>query len=162
MNSEDQETFRKKHFSLLTTYGAGIPVKSAKELRDLILQGCLTVRGGLKSISMNEANEFVIECEDGETIVPKQLINGTGAGFDVSGLPLYRKMIERGDIIAHPMGGLFVNPNTFRLMNKKCEENTRMYAIGTPTDGVILDTADITTVVWQADVVARLISHLIV
>uniref|UniRef100_A0A914VJV2 FAD-dependent oxidoreductase n=1 Tax=Plectus sambesii TaxID=2011161 RepID=A0A914VJV2_9BILA len=97
----DQETFLKKYYSLFMAYAAGFPQDAAKEVRKLIEEDRLDVRGGLTKISATEDGQFEVQFENGDNLTTSQLFNATGAGYDISSLPVYRNMCEQGLIVAH-------------------------------------------------------------
>jgi uncharacterized NAD(P)/FAD-binding protein YdhS len=61
LSNSDQAAFLKKYHSLFLVYTAGIPEEVAQMVRKHIRDGRLHVRGGLESISADEADQFIIQ-----------------------------------------------------------------------------------------------------
>ncbi|KAI1711600.1 hypothetical protein DdX_10062 [Ditylenchus destructor] len=163
MSVEDQSKFFKKYHSLFLTYMAEFPLGNAYKVRELLASGRLSVIGGVENIEYeSKTAEYIIKtnrCDlnNNSEIRVRYVVNGTGPGSTLSEIPLYRNMMKRGLVVAHPSGGLYVDINTLQLQNPYFLPSSGIYALGELTKGHFLMTLCFSQVVQMADRVAHCI-----
>lgn len=148
LTNQDKKEFLKKYYSLWMTYLAAFPIENAKKILDLLISGQLIVVGGLESISFQEQKQYYeVLLNDGSVIQANYLINGTGAGHDVTKADskLLENLLVGKLITPHPLGGIEIDFVTLNVISntlaKRVIEN--FFVVGDVTWGACMATADL-------------------
>jgi uncharacterized NAD(P)/FAD-binding protein YdhS len=157
LHFKDQKRFLNEFYGLFITYLAAFPLDNAYKIMDLIKSGQLTVNGGLNDIVFNK-DKFQLK-QHNRNLSVNYLINATGSGYQTSSIPLYRTMFNRGLIAEHHLGGIKVVPQTLQVIDNIGRAHKSMYALGEPTRGACLLTADMSRVSAQASRVSYCLSQ---
>lgn len=144
LSLKDQKIFLDKYYSTFLTYLAAFPLENAHKIKSYLQSGQLQVHGGLKDIKGQDWH-FELIREGRPAFIPQHLFNATGQGYHIAQMPLYANMLKSRLIRQHPLGGIDVNPQTLRAVG-----SPSIYAIGEPTRGACLATADMGQVSLQA------------
>lgn len=132
-SNQEKQALMKKYYGPYIKWAAGTPMKNAKELLKMILEGKLKVIKLQQSIVYNEEqSQFEHTDKDGTTITAKFVINGTGQGHNARDIPLLCKMIDK-KLISSPKigGGITTNSDSYRVINCKTgDEYPNLYAAG--------------------------------
>ncbi|NBD31502.1 MAG: hypothetical protein GVY17_00640 [Cyanobacteria bacterium] len=116
---EEQVTFMETMHRLHLNFTAAMPLPSAKRLLALQEEGKLLVKKGLANvISDPNSGALRLEMEDNTTTEADIGVDATGYAKDMTHHPLYYHLIEQGDAIAHPAGGISIDPETHALLTK--------------------------------------------
>lgn len=140
-SKEDQKSFLNEYYSLFITYLAAFPIENANKIKELLTSEQLEIYGGLKTIEP-QGSHFLTHLETGNIIKTKYLFNATGTSYDVSILPLYKKMLKSNLIEKHPLGGIKVNTSTHQVLTKNNITNKYLFAVGELTKGDCFLTTD--------------------
>ncbi len=135
LSVEDKIVFMKKMYRLQLNFTAAMPLPSAKRLLALHQQGKLVVRKGFESIS-NDTNSGLlrVEMNDGTSVYADIGVDATGYSKDMTHDPLYRHLIAEGECVAHPAGGIAIDPITHALLTDDGLSSV-LIAIGPATIG---------------------------
>jgi uncharacterized NAD(P)/FAD-binding protein YdhS len=114
---EDQVTFMRKIHRLHLNFTAAMPLPSAKRLLALCEQGKLVVMKGFKRIDRDSYSGLLrVEMNDGTSAYADIGVDATGYAKDMNNHPLYSHLIAEGQAVAHPAGGISIDPNTHALL----------------------------------------------
>lgn len=148
LNLADQKIFLNTYYSTYMTYLAAFPLENAYKMRRLLQSGQLEIQGDLIGIHY-ENNQFMVRAGDSKVIATKHLYNATGPGYDATKMPIYKRMVERGVVCKHPLGGVDVDPQTLQVLDRKGNPQKKMFAVGELTRGTCLATTDMTRLAFQ-------------
>lgn len=156
MDLENQRKFILQYSSLFMTYLAAFPLENAYKIKKLLESGQLKVLGGMQQIKHHD-EKFTLQGKT-EVVKTNHLFNATGPGYNIKHQPLFINMLNQGLIRQHPLGGIYVKPETLQVFNSQKQINSRLFAIGELTRGNYLMTTDLATVAKQASKVSQAIS----
>jgi uncharacterized NAD(P)/FAD-binding protein YdhS len=117
------------YHGLFMTYLAAFPLNNAYKIQRMLIQGNLTISGGLESIKQDKEGGFIINL-NGDSFKASRVVNATGSGYDLSDAPLYKKMIDSKLITPHMLGGLRVSPQTLQVYDSTLQLKNNMFAMG--------------------------------
>jgi uncharacterized NAD(P)/FAD-binding protein YdhS len=149
LNAHDQSLFMEQWYGLFITYLAAFPLENAHRVKSLLTTGELSVFGGFQRIEKADGC-FLVYCEDQPIIRSDWLINTTGPGYDITSLPLFKCMLDSGIVIAHPLGGLYAEQDTLRVLHANGTSQRRLFALGELTKGINFLTTDLGCVTAHA------------
>lgn len=135
LSIEDKIIFMKKIHRLQLNFTAAMPLPSGKRLLSLHQQGKLLTMKGFKSISHDcSSNLLKVEMDDGTSAYAEIGVDATGYSKDVTHDPVYSHLIAERKCVAHPAGGVSIDPHTHALVrdNGHCPI---LIAIGPATIG---------------------------
>ena len=157
LSIEDKKIFLEKYNSLFLTYLAAFPLENAYKIQHFLHSGELRIESGIKAVKPF-ANGFEITTNS-KTHTTENLINATGAGYNIDDILIYRNMLNEGLVVKNPLGGIKVNPQTLEIKNSLGKFLPCFFAVGEPTRGECLATTDMTRVSMQLDRVSTQIAY---
>jgi uncharacterized NAD(P)/FAD-binding protein YdhS len=162
LGDQDKKEFLEKYYSLWMTYLAAFPIQNAKKILALLKKGQLEIRGGLQSIKFNPQDQiFEILLNDNKSLKANYLINGIGAGHDITKIDsqLLKNLLAKKLVIPYPIGGIDID---FKTLNVKGYKNHEIqiiknfFAVGDGTNwGACMATADLGQIDREAIQVAN-------
>lgn len=136
LRSEDKVAFMKQIYGSYLTYTAAMPLPSAKRLLSFYEQGKLAVLKGFESTTYDSDSGLLkIALKNGKLTYVDIVVDATGQIKDLSLHPLYSQMIREGIAVAHPAGGMQIDPNTHALLAKDGTPSPVFKVVGPATIG---------------------------
>lgn len=139
LSLEDQKEFNKRYTKIIQLNSNPMPPRTAQLIIDLIKDGSLVIKKGLKDVT-HQDEVFHFEYEDDEQQVFNVVINSTGSKTHLSELDesdqLILNLANRQIVQAHLMGGIQINPQTNQVISPRYGTLTNVIAIGQMTNGV--------------------------
>jgi len=155
---EDKEIFIKKYSSLFFNYIAPMPVKIARKLLLSMEKSVLEVRGGWQACiwKLNQ-QQFEVSYTDrndnSNRLYVDYMISADGQTLDPYDIPLLRHMIEQGDAMKHPCGGIEIDLNDHHILTEQ-GKSPHIYALGPMLNGAILTPAGVKVCIGSARIIA--------
>ncbi|MBN1905939.1 MAG: FAD/NAD(P)-binding protein [Deltaproteobacteria bacterium] len=142
MSIDDRMRFDREYKTVWAVYRHPMPVINAKKILNTLKSGQLDIQQGRTSVKAGSKGGFEIDVITrlGVPFVLKTpyIINATGQEIDVTKFEskLIKRLINKGLIIAHPNGGIFVDFCTSCVKEKSGKDIHGLYALGEITRGV--------------------------
>lgn len=163
----DKREFQARFKSLWHSYRVSFPVQNARKLQRLLHSDQLTVYGGYRDATFDEATgRFAVSVADRTsgfeaTLVAHHLVNATGYTTDVEQCrsPLLRGMLVSGLLNANEFGGVDVDFDTGRAISRGGVVMPGLFVLGSLASGTYYWTNAMNVNARLADGVAQRILH---
>jgi uncharacterized NAD(P)/FAD-binding protein YdhS len=133
------------YFSAFMAYRVSIPVENARKMLAYLESGQLEFQAGRFDISIGDAGEpsVVMQGEVASSFVYDYLIDATGSPRDVRKMdsPLLESLLDHGIVTPQKHGGIRVDTNSYRVINRDGNADLHMYALGELTNGTFFFTS---------------------
>ncbi|MEM7592431.1 MAG: FAD/NAD(P)-binding protein [Cyanobacteria bacterium P01_A01_bin.83] len=131
MQNEDKSEYMKKIYKVGINFHASMPLSSAKRLLNFYQQDQLEILKGFKSIAFDvDSCSLKMEMNDGESIYVDYVVDATNQSRDLNDHPLYGQLIEDGSAVKHPAGGISIELNTYKLLDKNGYPSSVLRTVG--------------------------------
>ncbi|KAI1700477.1 FAD-NAD(P)-binding domain-containing protein [Ditylenchus destructor] len=170
LSDEEKAIYWRDYHHLFMRHIIYMPLINARQVRDMMVDEQLVYMGKLEPItqaqparnaSIEPTRRFVMSGMQDDTYQRYEvdyLFNATGYTGSPKDMPMYTKMLERGEVVCHKHGGLCLDRPTLQTQNADGKINSGMYAVGELTKGYFFTAADMPTVATQTDNVANAIT----
>lgn len=135
LQNEDKVTFMKEIHRRYQNFTAAMPLPSAKRLLAFHEQGKLVVIKEFKSITCDNSGLLKIDANGSNPVYVDIGVDATGYSKNMSLDPLYSQLIRDGKAVAHPAGGILIDPNTYALIEQDNKASSVLMAVGPATIG---------------------------
>lgn len=151
---QDKKSFIRNYRSIYLTYLAAFPLENAYKIREHLTSGRLDILGGVTDINPCKEGGFALHFADRSPISTKVLVNATGPSYQPEMDPLFRRLLNKGLLVKHEVGGIDVDPISLRTLSSNQVKHQKIFGIGEITQGACLATTDMSRVATQAGKVA--------
>jgi uncharacterized NAD(P)/FAD-binding protein YdhS len=165
LSYDDQCRFDREYKNLWNAYRYPMPPKNARKVRDALLSGQLEVLPGITHISHNEeAGIFGVELRDRDgvcrTLEVPTVINATGQCMDAAKIDsrILGQLLADGLAVQHPSGGIDVDFETGRVIDRDRATSNTLFALGELTRGVHFFTNGVTPCALRAHDIVQFIT----
>ena len=143
LSLDDQFRFDREYRNLWSVYRYPMPAKNARRVREVLRSGQLEVLSGIVGIAHDPtAGTFAVELRDRagtcRILEVPVVINATGQCMDAWKIDsgLLRQMLSDGTAASHPSGGINVDFDTGRVIDRSGLVSDSLFALGELTRGV--------------------------
>ena len=136
LDNAAQARFMSEYFSFFMAYRVSIPTENARKILTYLRSGQLEFVSGAFTLSEPlESQELILRGAD-RAYAYDRIIHATGFARDAHRLdsPLLTSLIGSGAAMPHPMGGICVDPDNYRLIGR-ISGARQIYAVGELTVG---------------------------
>jgi uncharacterized NAD(P)/FAD-binding protein YdhS len=145
LDDDGKTHFMNQYFSAFMAYRVSIPVENARKILAYLESGQLHFHAGGFDISIGDAGEPSVVMQKGvpRSFVYDYLIDATGSPRDVRKMdsPLLEALLDHGIVTPQMYGGIKVDPESYRIINRDGNVDLHMYALGELTNGTFFFTS---------------------
>ncbi|KAF0811307.1 hypothetical protein IGB42_04240 [Andreprevotia sp. IGB-42] len=144
LHEDDKHDFLERYFSIFMAYRVSIPVENARKILGYLESGQLQYRAGSFDVGADAYGGLVVtQQHDRSSHQYDYLINATGSPRVVDGLDseLISRLIKRGIMTPHKLGGVQVDTYSYQLLSESGQPNTRLRVVGELTTGAFFFTS---------------------
>lgn len=133
-----------------------IPVCNARKILNLLNNGLISYRSGLKSIKYNkDTNQYMANIK-GKEYSYDFIINATGPSkYPLNSNSLLINMMKKGAMKQNPWGGIEVDYNGSNIIDADGHIDRNQYMVGQNTSGVYYYTTSLEMIVKRCDTIAK-------
>ena len=159
-NSE-QERFKNEFMSAFMSYRVSIPVENAKLMLEYLKAGKVEfIPGSFNADYGRDGQTHKVTMRDGSLRRYDYIVWATGSPRDArqSESPLVQNLLDRGLVSQHPMGGLRVDPRSYKVIDRNGQFAKSLRLVGELSNGEFLFTSAIEILVNHA---RRCVDHFV-
>jgi uncharacterized NAD(P)/FAD-binding protein YdhS len=157
----EQERFKNEFMSAFMSYRVSIPVENAKLMLEYLKAGKVEfIPGIFKADYGRDGQTHKVTMRDCSLRRYDYIVWATGSPRDArqSESPLVQNLLDRGLVSEHPMGGLRVDPRSYRVIDKNGQRAKSLRLVGELSNGEFLFTSAIEILVNHA---RRCVDHFV-
>ncbi|MFB9735670.1 FAD/NAD(P)-binding protein [Streptomyces sp. NPDC057386] len=152
-----QRAFLRSRHRTYNCLRSPMPTTNAQKLLALGDSGQLTFRRRITAVEPAPGGGFTATYADGTTTRHDVVVNAVGRTIDTSAAPpssLVSRLVARGTVVPHPLGGVRVDPATNQVLDAGGGVREGLYVVGDLASGEHFHTSSMELVARQADTVA--------
>lgn len=150
----DRRVFLEQYGSFMFTFLCSFPLDRAYQIRDMMHQRQLLIDSGLVDIKKEQPG-YLIQLKHNKNFCAQRIILATGASTQPEHVPLLAKLLMRGLIEKHELGGIRIQRNNHLVCPQQAVFPSRMYALGDIVTGAYFKMIEIGQVVEQARLICQ-------
>jgi uncharacterized NAD(P)/FAD-binding protein YdhS len=136
LSADAQSEFMSKYFGMFMAYRVSIPIENAKRILSYLKDARLEFVAG-KTDEPSSRDEGIILRSQDKAYRYDRLIYAIGVPRNAEMLEsvLLDNLFRRGMVTAHPMGGIQINAETYKVVSAVTQRQSEIYAVGELTVG---------------------------
>ncbi|WP_331735748.1 FAD/NAD(P)-binding protein (plasmid) [Streptomyces anulatus] len=162
LTRRDRQQFFRRYHRLWASFTSPMPASTALTLLEMADRGQLEVLRGLEGVKPTQRGFLVVaqrHAMEADVVIAAATAAPTAHSAKPTGAhELLDSLIRNGNGQEHPDGGLRVQPDTGRLVDRKGGPQPSLFALGYLTSGTHYYMSGIPMLVWRSEAVAAAIA----
>lgn len=150
LTGTQQLRFLAHYHHLFTTFMNPMPLSTAEVLLAAHRHGRLDLLAGIGTVD-SDGEGYCARARGGTSVRADVVVNALPQPPGAAALPLLTGLLARGAAVAHPCGGVRIDPGTGRVLTAQGAPQQRLFALGALTRGTHLVTNSLRSLQRQAD-----------